>query len=155
MKWLSAVVIGISALLSSQGCSSSSDSSESKCWATEEECICGEKPANAMPFKGTCNDKAFSERAICCQGKTFCECYPIQCGISAIDGSCICGGLPLIDSRVGSCTGTASTCCRTSNYCYCEEGCQNHFESYLVDTCDTFEAAITCGIGQTEVSSCE
>jgi hypothetical protein len=121
-------------------------------------CICRADPwEGETPFDGTCAVSGFGgERAICCQGDDYCRCELVRCGISAVTGLCLCGVGAILDSVVGSCDGTASTCCtQDTGYCYCEEGCQNRFANRPVGTCNAGTDTATCGTFETRVTSCE
>ena len=96
------------------------------------------------------------EHGLCCQGENDCRCQPVECGISSIHGDCVCGAGMYIDSFMGSCEGTASTCCtQNTGYCYCEDGCENRFESMVVSSCDRTTFTARCSAGQTQVSACQ
>lgn len=148
----------ILAALAGAGCSSSSSESDtSACWTSGSSCVCGaERPTTAVDFNGTCNESGLGDRAICCQTDSSCYCMPVTCGISAVDGVCLCGVGTLNATLVASCDGTASTCCtQDTGYCYCEDGCQDRYANRVVDSCNLATTAATCDEGETQVSSCE
>ncbi len=143
---------------SSPGSGLGSGSGRSTCVVLNDDgCICGAEPReDDVDFQGMCDENGVGERGVCCKRGDRCKCEPVQCGISSIGGDCLCGAGLLLDSIVGSCEGTASTCCtQDTGYCYCEDGCMNRFANRLVGSCDMSTSAATCPDGEEQVSSCQ
>jgi hypothetical protein len=156
MKYLAIFVALSAGLILSQACDSNSDSRNGNCWQSGDSCACGnERPSDAIAFAGTCDEKGFGERGICCKSEASCFCLPVSCGIAS-DGICECGlGTPGLYA-VDTCEGTASTCCtQDTGYCYCEEGCQNRYANRVVSSCNQMTSAATCGDYGSQVTSCQ
>lgn len=103
-----------------------------------------------------------SGEGLCCKDNASgsCDCKPIQCGLSAVGGSCVCGRDMHISNELESCSDTAAMCCYTdTGYCYCEDGCDQRFGSYFNGTsCEPSDYSINCGgmySGLVEVDSCQ
>lgn len=146
-------VAGLSALALVSGCADQRACAE----YGEEGCICRMEPADSdVEFAGTCDESGVGERGVCCQGDDYCRCEPVRCGISAINGNCACGVGLFLSSIVGSCDGTASTCCtQNTGYCYCEDGCQDRFANRTVFSCNAATETATCRDGELRVASCQ
>lgn len=137
--------------------SSERESEDSRCVEWGDGCSCGNaRRDDDVPFVGTCDESAFDGRAICCQGDNYCRCEPVLCGISTMNGNCLCGVGAYIDSVVASCDGTAGTCCtQDTGYCYCEDGCENRFANRIVNTCNQTTSTATCSDDEVQVASCQ
>lgn len=140
-----------------QPAGSSEPGASSLCVEWGNGCACGSERSNDdVPFAGTCNETAFGERGVCCQREEYCYCEPVLCGISAVNGLCVCGIGVYFDSLVASCDGTAGTCCtQDTGYCYCEDGCDARFANRIVASCNSMTAPATCSDYEVEVPSCE
>jgi hypothetical protein len=132
------------------------------CYADyDSECFCPmEARTGAVEFEGTCNTSAFGGRTVCCRGTSYCRCEEVLCGISAVDGACLCGIGVTLTRTVSSCTGTAPTCCtQDTGYCYCEDGCELRFGNRVVASCDLSTDTARCQVDdvihETSVTSCE
>ena len=139
-------------------CVGAADAPESSvCVESGDGCSCrDERRDTDVPFGGTCNESAFGGPGLCCQGTNYCNCEPVLCGISSIDGVCLCGVGVFLDSTVASCDGTAGTCCtQDTGYCYCEDGCQDRFANRIVSSCNQDTSAATCSDTEVQVPSCE
>lgn len=152
------VLVGLVTMVLVEGCADTRTSGPGCAVDGDWGCICrSEAREDDVPFEGTCAESGFGgERAICCQGEDYCRCELVQCGISAISGLCLCGvGAPL-STLVGSCDGTASTCCtQDTGYCYCEDGCESRFANRPVSSCNAATETASCATYETPVSSCE
>lgn len=123
----------------------------------EAGCVCRVEPRDSdVEFAGTCDEAGVGERGICCQGDDYCRCEPVRCGISSINGNCACGVGLFLDTLMGSCEGTAPTCCtQDTGYCYCEDGCEARFGNRLVPSCDLSTNTISCFADEIRVASCQ
>lgn len=123
----------------------------------DDGCICREdRYESDVPFEGTCEASSVGEPSLCCSGDGYCHCEPVLCGFSVGSGTCICGVGVAFDFLVESCDDIAQTCCtQNTGYCYCEDGCEQNFGSYLVSSCNQNTPTASCYDDEVRMAGCE